>query len=106
MRYVTPYRIVGPVSRGDPQLAVEDIGRHHFLIAPLPILALDKIHQGVINVCSFGQEEAAARTQLVEEKQILVTSQLAMVSLGRFLLEMLPLLELFGVREGHAIDTL
>lgn len=34
--------VVLPMSRGLPQLAVVDVGRHHFLEAPLPVLTLRK----------------------------------------------------------------
>lgn len=32
--------VVLPVAGGHPQLAVVDVGRHHLLEAPLPVLAL------------------------------------------------------------------
>ncbi len=42
----------------------------------------------------------------MEEVQVMLLPQLPVVSLGSFFLELLPLLELFGVREGDAIYTL
>lgn len=42
----------------------------------------------------------------MEEIELLLSSQLAMVSLGRLLLEILPLLQLFRIRKGYAINAL
>ena len=33
---------------------------------------LDKVNQSVVNMSSFGQEEAAARTELMEKEEFLV----------------------------------
>lgn len=57
-------------------------------------------------MCSFGEEETAARTELMKEEEILITPQLPMIPLGSFLLEMLPLLQLLRVWERYAVDTL
>lgn len=40
--------VVLPVSRGLPQLAVVDVGRHHLLEAPLPVLALRRESAGCL----------------------------------------------------------
>lgn len=69
------------------------------MVSPLAILFPDKLHQDVVDVGTTREEETAARTQLVEEEKVLLTPQLAMVSLGSFFLEVLPLLELLSVRE-------
>lgn len=101
-----PYRIMIPMSRCDPHLAVVDVGRHYLLISSLAILSSDKLYQRVVNVGTTREEKTAPRAQLMEEEEVLITPQLAMVTLGSFFLELLPLLQLLGVREGHAIDTL
>jgi len=45
--------VVLPVARGLPQLAVVDVGRDHFLEAPLPVLTL---HQGG-QKCDFMEKD-------------------------------------------------
>lgn len=95
-----------PVTRSDPEFTIEDIGRDNFLVASLAVLLSNELHQRVVDVCAARQEEAAARTQLVEEEQVLLPPQLAMVSLCSLFLEVLPFLELLGVRERDAVDPL
>jgi len=52
------------------------------------------------------QEEARARAELVEVEELLLEADLAVVALGRLLLEVLPLGELLLVGEGDAVDPL
>lgn len=40
--------IVLPVTGGLPQLTVVDVGRHHLLETPLPVLTLPKTDQGFL----------------------------------------------------------
>lgn len=87
------------MTRGDPQFAIVDIRRDHFLVASLAILSSDEVHQSVVDVGTMGEEKTAARTQFVEEEEILLTTQLAMISLSSLFLVVLPFLELFGIRE-------
>ena len=49
-------------------------------------LHLDEVDKLVVDVGSLGQEETAARTELMEEVQLLISAKLAMVSLGSFFL--------------------
>ena len=39
--------VVLPVSGGQPELAVVDVGCHHLLEAPLPVLTLSNMEQDV-----------------------------------------------------------
>lgn len=48
---------------------------------------------------SSRREETRARTQLMKEEESLFAPQLAVVAFGCFLLESVPLFELFGVGE-------
>lgn len=64
---------------------------------------LDKV---VVNPCSIGQEEAAARGHAIKEKELLLSTQQAMVPLLRLLHPVLVCLHAVLVREGDAIHTL
>ena len=55
---------------------------------------------------TFGLEETRAWRQLVEEEQILLHSNLPVVSLGCLFLDVFPLLHLFALWEGDAVDPL
>ena len=48
---------------------------------------LDEVNKLVVDVGSLGQEETVARTELMEEVQLLISAKLAMVSLGSFFLQ-------------------
>ena len=60
------------MSRGDPKLAVINIRRDHFLIAPLAVFSADKIHESVVDVSSTRKEETAARAKLMKEEELLI----------------------------------
>ena len=64
-----------PMTGGDPEFAIVNIGRYHFLESPPTILGLNEINQTVINVGPFRQEEAAAWTELMEEEQLVILIQ-------------------------------
>ena len=55
--------------------------------ASLPIFFLDEGKELVVDVRALGLEEAGSRAELVEEEQVLLLAQLAVVPLGSFLLE-------------------
>lgn len=93
------YSIMCPVARCDPQLAVVDVGGDHLLVASLPVLSSNELHECIVDVSTAREEEAAARTQLMKEEQFLVTPQLAMVSLCSFFLKMFPFFELLTIWE-------
>ena len=48
---------------------------------------LDGVNKLVVNVGSLGQEEAVARTEFVEEVELLFLAKLAMAILGSFFLQ-------------------
>lgn len=97
---------MGPVARGDPEFAVVHVRGDDLLITSLAVLLPNEAHQRVVDVSSARQKEAATRTHLMEEEEVVFFAELAMVSLGRLLLQELPFLELLGVREGDAINPL
>jgi hypothetical protein len=69
------------------------------LVASFPVLLSDKLNEGVVDVGSSWEEETATGAQLMEKEQVLITTQLPMVSLSSFFLEVFPFLELFTVWE-------
>eukprot|EP01136_Pigoraptor_vietnamica_P037807 Opistho-1_new@106270 len=99
-------RIMLPVARRLPQLRVVHVRRDDLLEAALHILAPNQCNEFVVNAGPVRQEEAAAGAQLVEKVQLLLLANLAVVSLGRLLLQLLPLGELLGVRERNAVHAL
>ena len=48
---------------------------------------LDEVNKLVANVGSIGQEEAVARTEFVEEVELLFAAKLSVVTLGSFFLQ-------------------
>lgn len=100
------YSIVLPVARGLPELRVEDIGSDDFFKATHAVSSLDEVHQSVVDVSSLGEEEAAARAELVKEEQLLLAANFTVVALSSGGLNGLPLLQHLLVWEGNGIDTL
>lgn len=98
--------VVLPMSRSVPQLDVVHVGRHNLSVSALVVLALDEVHKGVVDTGSVREEEARTGGEIVEEEQLLLLSNLAMVTLGGLLQELLVLSHLLGVGEGDTIDTL
>lgn len=98
--------VILPMSRSVPQLDVIHVGRHDLSVAALVVLALDKVHEGVIDAGSVREEEARSGREIVEEKQLLLLSNLAMVALSGLLQELFVLSHLLGVGERNTIDTL
>lgn len=54
----------------------------------------------------MGQEEAASRTDIIKEEEFLVLSNLSVISLGGFFKELFVFLELLGIGEGDAVNSL
>ena len=67
--------VVLPVARSEPELRVEDVGRDDLLEAALAVLAAEVLDQRVVNEGAVRREEARARTQLVEEEQLLILEE-------------------------------
>jgi hypothetical protein len=94
------------MARSHPEFGIVDIGRDDLLEAAFAIFRFDHFHELIVNDGSFWIEKARARTELVEKEQLLFLADFAVISFGRFLLEMLPLFELLRVRKGNAVDSL
>jgi hypothetical protein len=87
------HRIVLPMARGLPELAVVHVRRDDFRESAADVLPTDVRHQRVVNASAMGEKEAAPGAKIVEEKQFLLASNLAMVALRCFFLDSLPFLK-------------
>lgn len=99
-------RVVTPVTRGLPQLRLVHVGGHDLLELALPVLVLDDVHQGVVDAGAVRQEKGGTGRDLVEEEELLVGTDLAVVTLGSLLEELLVLLQSLLVGERDTSNTL
>ncbi len=76
-----------PMATGLPQLGVVHVRRDHLGEASAPVFVTHQGHQLIVDVGASGQEEAAARRQLMEEEEFLIHSDLAMVALRSLFLQ-------------------
>ena len=70
------------MTRRLPQLRIVHVRRNDLVKAAPAVLALDKLLQCVVDTRTVWQPETAARTQLVEHEQLLLTADAAVVTLG------------------------
>jgi len=77
--------VLGVVAAGLPQLQVEDVWSHDFLVASYSVLLPDEIHELVVQPGSFGIEEGATWTEDIHVKETLLLSNDPVVSFGRLL---------------------
>ena len=122
--------VVFPVTRRLPQV-VENIWGDHLLKSTYPVLFLNKTINTLIkisnikklilyrqlsnpyksfkllvNELSFGKKETASGRQVVEKEKFLFFSDLPVVPLLGFLLELHPLLEVFLVGKADSVNSL
>mmetsp|Transcript_14766 Transcript_14766/g.40378 ORF Transcript_14766/g.40378 Transcript_14766/m.40378 type:complete len:603 (-) Transcript_14766:35-1843(-) len=98
--------VVRGVARRLPQLHVVHVGRDDLAVAALEVLLADGLHQPVVDARAVRQPEAAPRAELVEEEELLLRADGAVVALLGLLDAEEVLLELLGVGEGHAVHAL
>mmetsp|Transcript_5306 Transcript_5306/g.16654 ORF Transcript_5306/g.16654 Transcript_5306/m.16654 type:complete len:469 (-) Transcript_5306:558-1964(-) len=104
--------VLGRMPRRVPQIHVVHVGRNHLVIdavgwqASPPVAAADERDERVVEARAVGQEEGGAGAELVEEEELLLDPDPAVVALRRLFLQRLPLLQELGVREGDAVDAL
>ena len=89
-----------------PQLRVVHVRRNNLVKAAPAVLALDKLLQCVVDTRTVWQPETAARTQLVEHEQLLLTADAAVVALGGLGQKVLVFGHLLLIRERNTIQTL
>lgn len=70
-----------------------------FFEISLLVLALDQVHQGIVDANAVGKEECGSGRCLIEEEKLLVLTNLSVVALGGLGQEVLVLLESLLVRE-------
>ena len=98
--------VVEVMARGLPQLEVEDVGRHDFLVASDAILLLDQVDEVVIDPGSLWIHESTAWRKLVHIEQVLLSADVSVVSLGSFFLEVDPLVHLLLGGESDSVHSL
>ena len=98
--------VVLPVARHLPQRLVENDRRLDFLVAGREQDAAHVIGQRVVQRRSLRQPERGARRPRVEDEQLLIAADLAMVALLRFLQTVEVLLQLLFRQERGAVDAL
>jgi hypothetical protein len=54
--------VVGGVARGDPQVQVVHVGRHHLVVPAPPVFPADELLQPVVHARPVRQKETAPRT--------------------------------------------
>jgi hypothetical protein len=91
--------VVTPVTRDLPQIRLVHVGGHDLGEATFSVLALEEIHQGIVDAHTVRQEEGGSRRHLVKEEELLVLANLSVVALGGLGQEVLILLELLLVGE-------
>ena len=98
--------VVIPVTGGLVQVHGADAGGHDMQVAALALLALDIILQLLPDGVAVGQEHRqAAADKVVGHEQAHFLADLAVVALTRFLLLLLPRVQLLLIAEGNAIDA-
>ena len=98
--------IVSPVSGSLPESGIAQYGSGNFLITVLLVNASPEIQKSVKQFPSSGKPVGHARRSLVEHKQLLLRSDLLVISLGRFLQKFLKFFQLGFVRKRIDINSL
>mmetsp|Transcript_4469 Transcript_4469/g.13226 ORF Transcript_4469/g.13226 Transcript_4469/m.13226 type:complete len:772 (-) Transcript_4469:14-2329(-) len=97
--------VVPGVPRGVPQVKVENIRRRDLVITVSPVLLFHKVQELVVDPGSVRLEEARSGGDRVEEEQILLRADHAVVTLLGLLNPMDVLLQELLVREGHSVHS-
>lgn len=72
----------------------------------VPVPHLNELDKGVVDTGTVREPETGSRAEFVEEEEFLFSPDLAVVTLGGLLEELLVLCHLFRVGEGDAVDSL
>lgn len=83
-----------PVAGRLPQFGIVDIRRDDFVESTLSIFGFNEVDECVVDVCAVWLKETRARRQFVEEKQLLILTDFAVVALRCFRLLFLPFFQL------------
>ena len=77
--------VVLPMAGRLPQLGVVHVGRADLIIPSLPVLGTQERLEGVVDPLTVREEETGARRKLMEEEELLLASDLPMISPGGLL---------------------
>ena len=88
-----------------PQVEVVDVGRDDLIILVLPVLFADKLDQRVVHTCAGGLPEARAWREAVEEKELVLGAQHAVVALLGLGDAMLVLAQHLGLGESDRVHA-
>ena len=72
------------MARSCPQIGVEDLWSHHFLVAVLHVQLFDIVDQAVHYLGALWQEEWTGRSERVKEEQSKCTSEFSVIALVGF----------------------
>mmetsp|Transcript_6588 Transcript_6588/g.15853 ORF Transcript_6588/g.15853 Transcript_6588/m.15853 type:complete len:566 (+) Transcript_6588:515-2212(+) len=89
-----------------PEVKVVHVGRHDLVVLVLPVLLLDQRHEAVVDAGAVGLEEARAGGQRVEEEEVVLLPEEAVVALLCLGDAVLVVLQLLVVREGDGVHAL
>ena len=79
--------IILVVPRGLPEIDVEEVWRHHFLVASLQVLVAHEFDKLVIYLGAMRQEESASRRKWTEEEELLILSDQSVITTLCFFLQ-------------------
>ena len=71
-----------------------------------PVMTADKLHKRVVNARAMRHEECTARANVIEEEEVLLAADVAVVAALRFLAELEPVVHELVFGEGDAVDAL
>lgn len=98
--------VMCPMAGGLPQICLVHVGGHDLGESSLAIFCLEEVHQGVINARAVGQEEGGTRRSFIEEEELLLLTNLAVIPLLSLSKEVLVLFKLLLVRERNTSNSL
>ena len=93
------------VTTGLPQVEVVHVRGDDLVVLVLPVLLAHELHELVVNLSALGQEEARARGEGVEEEELLLETDQAVVPLLGLLDAQLVLRHELLVGEGDGVDA-
>lgn len=98
--------VMCPMTRGLPQIGLVHVGGHDLSESSLAILALQKIHQSIVDTRTVGEEEGRTRRSFIEEEQLLILTNLSVIPLLSLSKEVLVLVKLLLVGERNTSNSL
>lgn len=88
-----------PMARVYPEFGVVHVRSDHFLESAMTVLTAEELYQRVVNVGAVWGKKASPRTEFMEKEEIILPSQLSVISFCGFFLQFLPFFQLLVVRK-------